>query len=133
MFLHQDENTQPFGKLSLGPEQAFWEQNLSERKYLQGQIGDKQSVSRVNHAFKVSDRFSEYKPPLPPILRPVAAGHGQDCPQVPSGKLGEVPSCAPHVCQMQHNSPKKETEGKDQYLPKKERLKTYRIIILMPQ
>jgi len=34
--LHQDENIQLFGKLPLGPEQVFQEQNLIYTKYLQG-------------------------------------------------------------------------------------------------
>lgn len=73
-------------KLSTGPEQVFQEQNLSERKYLQGQTGRKRSISIVNHAFKAPDRFSEYRPLLPPTAGTSAAGHGQDHLHVLNGK-----------------------------------------------
>lgn len=51
IFLHQDENTQRFGKLSVGPEHVFQQQDLTDTKYLQGQIGGKRSVSTVNDVF----------------------------------------------------------------------------------
>lgn len=113
IFLHQDENIQPFGKLSLGPEQVFQEQDLTDRKYSQWQIGGKLSIGIVNHTFKATDRFSEYRPP---VARPGAAVHGQDCPQVPGGKRGEAPS-APRRCTTRsrmghgHFAPRERNQG----------------------
>lgn len=132
IYLHQDKISNYLANC-LKAQRKFAESRISlTENNLQGQIGGKWSVSIVKHAFKATDRLNEYRPLLPPVACPGAAGHGQDRAQVlcgewgegtilhPAGELDRAEWAIATLC------PEKETEGKDQYLPMKKRSKIYR-------